>query len=122
MFRLTLIISVLAATAGVATAAPRVLGQAEGSYELELGNVQIPLSTSGFVRLRPCASCDSRTHDVNASTAYRVDGQQLPFAEFAAVVQDMRASASAAENVLVMVFYDLESSIVTRVAVHDHRN
>lgn len=121
MLRITLIVTLLAAMAGVASAAPRVLGQVEGSYELMLNNVQTPLNTSGFVRLRTCATCDSKTHDVNASTAYYLGEQRLQFADFSALMQDLRASASAAGNVLIMVFYNLESSDVTRIVVHDHR-
>jgi hypothetical protein len=121
MLRTTLIVTLLAAFAGAVSAAPRVLGDVEGSYELMLNNVQMPLNTSGFVRLRTCSTCDSRTHDVNAGTGYYLGKQRLPFADFSALMQDLRASASAADKVLIMVFYDLESSDVTRIVVHDHR-
>lgn len=122
MFRTILIITSLALGAGLASAAPRVLGQLEGSYELMLKDVQMPLNTSGFVRLRSCATCDSKTHNVNANTRYWLGESRLQFADFQALTQDMRASASAAENVLVVVYYDLDSSIVTRVVLHDHRD
>jgi hypothetical protein len=33
----------------------------------------------------------------------------------------LRASANAREQVLVMVFYDLQTTRVTRIVLHDHR-
>lgn len=122
MFRLTLIIAVLATAAGGASAAPRVLAQLEGTYELALVDVQGPEAASGFVRLYTCPSCASRTHRVDAATRYILGGRELPFDEFSSYLAGMRASESTARNVLVGIFYDLESSVVTRIVVHEHRN
>jgi hypothetical protein len=121
MLRVTLIIALLAGAAGLASAAPRVLGQVEGAYELKFASVQMPLNATGSVTLRTCDTCQSLSHRVDADTTYALGSSQMPLPDFLALTQTFRASANASEQVLVMVFYDLETTRVTRIVLHDHR-
>jgi hypothetical protein len=114
-------LTLLAGWAGFATGAPPILGDVEGSYELSLDHVRMPLNESDGVTLRTCDACESKRHRVDGNTRYFVNGAALPFADFIALVQSMRGSASANSYVIIGVFYDLESTVTTRIVLHDHR-
>ena len=102
-------------TLGAAQA--RDLELIEGAYEAMLTDVTFPLTTTGTVSVRMCATCDSEVLPVNPNTAYV--GVQGPVAleQFQAEVAALR-SGPTSQTSMVGVFYNLQTNQVTRISLH----
>jgi len=121
MIRTLLIVALSLSLAGIASGAPRVLGHPEASYELSLKDLRMPSSSAGSVTLRTCAACQSVTHRVDGATIYLAGNTPMLLPDFLNYAQSLSA-ANPDDRVLVGVYYDVESAVVTRIIVLDHRN
>jgi hypothetical protein len=100
---------------GTASAA-RTLEVVEGAYELALPVVTFPTADGGFVRFRPCTECDAVALGVTSQTRYFTRAGELGRADFLVAVDDIRQTQE--NRALVIIFYDLASKRVTRIAVN----
>ena len=98
--------------------ATRVLEPIEGGYEAVLTEVVLPASTAGYVIVPPCSACPPVSLGVSAQTAYLVERAPVPFADFMQAANALLRSGRA-ERAAVYVFYDLETTRVTRVVLDD---
>ena len=98
----------------------RVLGEMESTYELELGEVGLPIATMGAVHFRPCEDCKSASLGVNASTRYFVNDVQYELREFLEVVEAIKDTAGGNESSLVGLFYDKSTGQVLRLKVSSY--
>ena len=99
-------------------AAQRTLEVVESAGEFALSQLDLPASDTGTLALKPCAGCPAQFHRVTPATKYVVNGGELTLADFAVVVDEIRATRNADERRLVGVFVDRTSHTVTRVALH----
>jgi hypothetical protein len=97
--------------------AVRVLEQLERSHELALSDVQLPGSTSGAVVFKACDTCSTESLAVTASSRYFVDKQQVTLAELKTQAAVISQSAGRDQPTLVMVHYDIDTNIVTRIRI-----
>ena|SRR5687767_375233 len=96
--------------------AGRTIELVEGAYELGLGSVNFPSSDGGFVRFQPCDVCDPVALQVTSGTRYVTEAGELALADFLRAIGEIRAADES--RAFVLVFYDLASKRVTRIAVH----
>ena len=111
---------VAAGTLALATSAfaTRVLEQIEGAYEAALTEVVMPASTAGYLIVPPCSTCAPVSLGVGAETTYLVERAPVPFADFMQAANTLARTGRAA-RAAVYVFYDLETTRVTRVVLDD---
>lgn len=98
--------------------ATRVLEPIEGAYEAALTEVVMPASSGGYVIVPPCSTCPPVSLGVTAETTYLVERAPVPFADFMQAANTL-ARSGRAERTAVYVFYDLETTRVTRVVLDD---
>jgi hypothetical protein len=96
----------------------RVIEELEGSVELGLPDLTLPVDETGTVQYRACATCSLMTHTVSGETVYRLNGQPLPLADFLIAIEDIRSTPSVENRAMAAVFYDLNTKRATRVIVH----
>jgi hypothetical protein len=112
---LTLVACLFAVNTAVAQKEPvRVV---EGAGEYLLSHVNLPAGGTGSLGLKPCATCSTQSLHVTAATQYHVNASQVAFADFAAVVAELR-KANADEHTMVSLFIDRASHEVTRIYVY----
>ncbi len=112
---LTLIACLFALNTAVAQKAPvRVV---EGAGEYLLSHLSLPANATGSLGLKPCATCATQPLRLTSATLYGVDGDKLAFADFAAVVAELR-QGNADERTLVGLFIDRETHNVTRIFLY----
>lgn len=102
-----------------ASAFKRVFELLEGSYELILDEVTLPDSTAGTIIFRECDTCERRSLRVTSGTRYFVNGVELPFTDFKLRAEALRNNDDDAKG--VYVYYDLETTNVTRLRVVQFR-
>lgn len=113
---MTRILLAIALTLAFGTAwAARTVELVEGAYELALPAVTFPSSDGGFVRFRPCAECESVALRVGSGTRYFTKAGNLALTDFLLAVDEIRETHE--NRAFVVVFYDLASKQVTRIAV-----
>jgi hypothetical protein len=113
---MTRILLAIALTLAFGTAsAARTLEIVEDAYELGLPAVTFPSADGGFVRIQPCDECQSVALRVTSETQYFTNAGQLGRADFSIAVAAIRQTHE--NRALVVVFYDVESKEVTRIAV-----
>lgn len=93
-------------------AAQGALKNVENAYETDAGHVSLPSGPTGEVVIHPCTTCKTAVLRVNAETRYLV-GASTPPVSLEAFRQAM--AAKGADKRLVVVFYNLDSLIVTRI-------
>lgn len=102
----------------LAAPAAHALEQIEGAYEAALVEVVLPASTRGYVVVPPCSTCRPESLAVDADTAYVVARTAVPYADFARAAAALVA-AGRGRSAAVYVFYDLETTRVTRLVLDD---
>ncbi len=90
------------------------LKNVENAYESDAAHVQLPSSASGEVLVSECTGCKTVALRVNAQTLYLV-GQPPVSVSLDAMRQ--AASAKGAGTRHIVVFYDMESMLVTRIVM-----
>jgi hypothetical protein len=85
----------------------------ENAYETDTAHVRLPSGTPGDVVVDPCPACKSVRLKVDAQTQYLV-GRSSPPVSLAAFRQAVEAQAGKR---LVVVYYKLDSLIVTRIVL-----
>ncbi len=103
----------LAATAALWSAgAQSALRNIENAYEIKVSQMLLPDSPTGQVIIRQCSSCKAVLLGTNASTTYQIGlrSPPVPMAQF-------RAEAQKDGNRLVVVFYGIDSKVVTRMVL-----
>jgi hypothetical protein len=79
----------------------------------------LPSSAAGNAVFRPCEDCETVALRVTSATRYFVGGQTLPLPDFLLAVEPLQDRDDAAT--LTVVYYDLETRQVTRIAVFPPR-
>lgn len=97
--------------------AVRVLRQIESSYELSLTSVRLPRSPTGSIVFTPCESCLQKSVPVGPATRYFVEGQAVTQAQLLQAAGQIRQSFNDAEHTLVMLHYDIETGVTTRLSL-----
>ena len=95
-------------------AAQSALTNLENAYETDMAHVRLPSGTPGDLVVDPCPACQSVRLKVNAQTQYRV-GRSSPPVSLTAFRQAVETQG--AEKRLLVVYYNLESLIVTRIVL-----
>jgi hypothetical protein len=88
----------------------------EGAYEVMLGNVSLPRSTAGTAAFRTCDGCDTIGLRVDARTQFQITGQSLPLADFLVAVDEIHDREGGTAT-FVAIYYDLDTTTVTRINV-----
>ncbi len=102
----------------LAALAAHALEQIEGAYEAALIEVVLPASTLGYVVVPPCSTCRPVSLAVDDDTAYIVARAAVPYADFTRAAAALIA-AGRGRSAAVYVFYDLETTRVTRLVLDD---
>lgn len=105
---LTLSAAALLWSAGAESALQNV----ENAYEISPAQMVLPASDVGQLTIRQCITCKPVLLATNAQTVYLIGTHSapVPLAKF-------RAAASKNDKQLVVVYYRLDSKIVTRVVL-----
>jgi len=112
---LTLIACLFAVNTAVAQKEPvRVV---EGAGEYLLSHLDLPSNATGSLGLKPCATCSTQSLRVTSATQYHVNDSQVAFADFAAVVAELRRR-NIDQHTMVGLFVDRASHEVTRIYVY----
>ncbi len=83
------------------------------SFELDLTQLRLPATQTGFVSYRTCDTCNFRRSQTSDSTVFEINGNAVTFDQF-------RRTANGAPNknkALVTVLYDEESRRITLISV-----
>lgn len=102
-----------------ATASQAALHSVEEAFEVAPVDVTLPVSESGQLVVRPCASCTPQMLRVDATTRYLLPpgATQVSLAEFT------RSTAQAAghRTAAVAIFYDPQTRSARRLVLHPGR-
>jgi hypothetical protein len=118
MQRLVLVVIALIAATPQASWAVRVLEIVERSYELSLGDVNLPASSSGAVVVKECATCKLESLAVTGSTRYYFNKQLMTITELQQQVAAIGQAARADGSTIVAVHYKVDTKVVTRIRVN----
>lgn len=113
----TAVAAFLAFSAVQSAPAIEVMGKIEEALEIHLNFVEMPLSETDAIRINGCTGCQTVTKQVTPTTRYFISSTELPFVDFRAAVDDLKASHRGAETTLVGVFYNVETELVTRIVL-----
>ncbi len=83
------------------------------SFELDLTQLRLPATASGFVAYKTCDTCNFRRSQTSDATVFEINGNAVSFDQF-------RRTANGAPNknkALVTVLYDEESRRITLISV-----
>lgn len=89
----------------------------EGTAELSLSNISFPNTAGGFVSFTACEACDTKRMQVDSGTVYIGLSGQVTLTDFLSDVAQLRATEPGRET-FVGLFYDLNSSRVTRIKLY----
>ena len=117
----TILTLVLAVGTLDAAGALRVLEQPEAGFELGLGNVDFPTSTTGSVKFKTCDTCSTVARSVTNATRYYVNNQELALADFLLAAANIRTVEGQTSRSMVGVYVDVQSQNVNRVFVQQPR-
>ena len=93
-------------------AARPTLINVENAYETDAAHVRLPDDEHGQVTIRDCASCKAIILQVNRDTRYLVSASAP-----AVSLEQLRKAAAGAGGRLMIVFYKLDSKVVTRIVL-----
>jgi hypothetical protein len=97
--------------------AVRVLEILERSYELGLADVTLPQSANGQIGFKSCDTCARQYMPVSASTRYFLQGQPVTLTQLGQEANHIRNNAGAADRTMVVLHYDPETEVATRIRV-----
>ena len=83
------------------------------AHEVALSSFRLPISPSGTLGIRKCASCELGAYRVTTSTRYTVNGSDVDLREFRRLMLQVKNR----DRVAVTVMHHLESDTVTQVQV-----
>ena len=116
MIRSLITVAAMTLTLGVSMGlSARTLEIIEGTYELDLGDIQMPRSRVGVTAFTPCSGCERVFLRVTPRTEYEIDGHTFRLREFLEAVEEIEDEDD--DNAMVGVFYNLESNMATRIVV-----
>lgn len=96
----------------------RTLEIVEHTSELRLANVEVPIVASGLVTVRLCPSCEAYSLRVTPDTEYLGFEGPVGFAEFRALVTQIRLTPAGNQTTGVCVTYEAGSQLVTGISLH----
>ena len=99
--------------------ATRVIEQTESSVELTLGDLNLPTISGEMISFSACPTCSVSTHRLTDTTVFKVNGNQVPFAEFLRIAAEISDRSSGADNTFAGVFLDVASGRVTRIEIRE---
>jgi len=111
-FALLLSAGLLMTNALAASEGPRMYSS-ERPIETDTLGLPLPRAVPGSMTLRPCDSCQFVTLQLTNAAQFFIDRKPVVFADLRALVQKSSAN--------VVVFYDVKTNAVTRIAVTDVR-
>jgi len=97
--------------------ATRVLEILERSHELALAEVTLPQSTNGTIGFKACDTCIREYMPVSASTRYLLGDRAVSLVELGQQVNQIRLNSGALNRTMVMLHYDPETEVATRIRV-----
>lgn len=97
--------------------ATRVLEILERSHELALADVSLPQSTNGNISFKACGGCARQYMSVSGTTTYSIGGLNVSLAQLTVEVSRIRQVSSTEARTMVMLHYDPESEVATRIRV-----
>ncbi len=83
------------------------------SFELDLTQLRLPATQSGFIAYKPCDSCGFRRSQTSEDAVFQINGNDVSFEQFRRAAN----GASDKRRALVTVLYDEESRRITLVSV-----
>jgi hypothetical protein len=120
MTRTAFIIALVLSSFSTASAL-RITDQPESPFELALGDVTMPASSTGWVSFKTCETCSTETRRVSAATKYFIDGAPLTLEDFLLAVAGIRGTTGGNENTFVGLYVDNESQRVNRIKVQQRK-
>ena len=111
------ILTILLALTIAAGAAARTLEVKEGAYELALSDIILPRSETGTTFIKMCLTCRTIGLRVDDQTRYSVNRRRLSLREFREAVDDIRGRDGGNGSTYVGVFYDLQTTRVSKIEV-----
>ena len=86
----------------------------ERAYEVALSDMRLPRSVNGTIAYKQCRTCTYETKQVDASTRWVLNGQEVPLKKFLEAVSHV----TEPQNEAVTVLHHLERNRVTAVSVY----
>jgi hypothetical protein len=105
-------IAFAAAAALWSTGAQSTVKNVENAYEITVSQMLLPDAANGQVIIRRCSSCAAVLLRTDAATAYQLGARFKPVS-----LADFRAAAKKDGNQMVVVYYRLDSKVVTRMVL-----
>lgn len=109
--------SVILAAIGLAAsaAAQAVVTNVENAYETSASHVSLPSIAHGQLVITECAGCKAVVLHVDEGTLFLVGGLRGQAVSLTEMRQALRAPG--ADKRLLMIFYQLDNNVVTRVVL-----
>lgn len=86
----------------------------ERAYEVALSDMRLPRSVNGTIAYKQCGTCAYETKQIDATTRWVVNGQEVPLKKFLEAVNGVAEPQKEA----VTVLHHLERNRVTAVSVY----
>lgn len=83
------------------------------AHELPVANVRLPVSASGTLTFKACATCPTTTARVNDDTRWLIDNESVSLQQF----REVFAGKSGRGDEYMMVRHHLEKNLITIVAI-----
>ncbi|HMB73160.1 MAG TPA: hypothetical protein VKQ06_06285 [Gammaproteobacteria bacterium] len=93
----------------------RVLEVLERSYELRLTDVSLPRSDAEAIGYKPCTRCAYSYMHISGETTYHLGSRRVSLAELTEEAARIKRTAGASDRTLVMLHYDPQTGIATRI-------
>ena len=117
MLRTTFVLVLaLGAFSGVAQA-QRIIEPVETSFEIPLALAMLPAGGVGSVSFKTCDMCNSYSRLLTANTRFFVNRREIAAADFVAAAGDIRKAEAANPHSLLMLYVDIKTQQVNRVAL-----
>jgi hypothetical protein len=114
------ILIAIAALLALGTAhATRVLDQVENGFELTLADLHLPAAGGETISFSACPRCGINTHRLTDTTVFKVNGRQVPLAEFLRITAQVSERPADAARTFAGVFLDIASGRVTRIELRE---
>ena len=97
--------------------ATRVLEILERSHELALAEVTLPQSANGTISFKSCSTCVREYMGVSNSTKYLLGNSEVSLTALAQEVNRIRTTPGTLNRTMVMLHYDPDSEVATRIKV-----
>lgn len=95
--------------------AVRILEVLERSFELRLTDVSLPRTQAEAVGYKPCGTCAFSYMHVSGDTTWHLGARTVSLAELTEEAARIRRIPGASDRTLVMLHYDPQTGIATRI-------